>query len=137
MKRETNSFYAGDDIETPIRPGKPVKFDRNDPQSIRGYADKMEEWIDEKELYDVHISAYRAAKQLRLDILRQDLAEENDMNIAQATVLFSAAWDDGHDEGFNSVIDRFEHLVEIVNNFNRAETKPVKKEPTYDVYRRN
>jgi hypothetical protein len=137
MTRKSNSYYAGDDIETPIRPGKPGTFDRNDPQSMRDYADKMESWLNEKESYEVRIRAYRSEVSSRKDELRYDLAEENDMNIAQATVLFDAAWEDSHSEGFSAVIDSFEQLVEIVENFNRSETKPVKKEPTYDVYRRN
>mgnify|MGYP003647059224 CR=1 FL=1 len=130
MTRKSNNYYAGDDIESPIRPPKPGVFDRNDPQSIRDYADRMEAWQIADAAYKVGLNAYRAQRQWRLAILRQDLAEENDMNIAQSTVLFDFAcgdaamdfaWEDGHSEAFSAVIDRFEQLVEIVENFNRAE----------------
>jgi hypothetical protein len=43
--------------------------------------------------------------------------------MAQAGVLFNVAWEDGHSEGFYAVINRFEQLVEIIENFNRAGEK--------------
>jgi hypothetical protein len=121
MTRKTNSYYAGDDIQLPIRTSKPAGlFDRNDPQSLRDYADKMEAWQIVNAEYDLKIVAYRQDIQARQAELRYVLADENYMNIAQATVLFNVAWEDGHSEGFSAVIDRFEELAEIIENFNQA-----------------
>jgi hypothetical protein len=120
MTRKTNSYYAGDDIKMPTRLSKPGTFDRNDPQSLRDHADKIEEWQIVNAEYDLKIVAYRQDIQARKAELRYVLADENYMNIAQATVLFNVAWEDGHSEGFSAVIDRFEELAEIIENFNQA-----------------
>jgi hypothetical protein len=120
MTRKTNSYYAGDDIYLPIRSSKPVKFDHNDPQSLRDHADKMEAWQIGEQALQLEIAAYRRSKQSRRNELHRELANENDISMSKAAVLFAVAWDDGHSEGFNAVIDRFEQLIEIINNFNQA-----------------
>jgi plasmid replication initiation protein len=116
MTRKTNSYYQGDDIVAPVRLSTPQhgKLDRNDPQSLRIEADKMEAWLNEKAMYDAHWRNYQLGLMNRRLELREDLAKENNLNSAQAAVLFTIAWADGHDEGFNSVIDRFEALAETV-----------------------
>tara|TARA_R110000850_G_scaffold19968_1_gene59767 strand:+ start:227 stop:661 length:435 start_codon:yes stop_codon:yes gene_type:complete len=121
MTRKTNSYYAGNDIERPIRTSKPAGlFDRNDPQSLRDYADKMEAWQIVNAEYDLKIVAYRQDIRARQAELCNDLADENDMTVPQASVVFNVAWEDGHSEGFSAVIDRFEELAELIVNFNQA-----------------
>jgi hypothetical protein len=116
MTRKTNSYYQGDDIVAPVRLSTPQhgKLDRNDPQSLRIEAMKMEVWIGKKEVAAKIYRDYKSAVRERRLELREDLAKENNLNSAQAAVLFTIAWADGHDEGFNSVIDRFEALAETV-----------------------
>jgi prepilin-type processing-associated H-X9-DG protein len=120
MTRKTNSYYAGDDIVLPIRTSKPGTFDRNDPQSLREYADQMEAWQIADAAYKIEIVAYRQDIRARQAELCNDLADENEMTVPQASVLFNVAWADGHDEGFSAVIDRFEQLAELIVNFNTA-----------------
>jgi hypothetical protein len=124
MTLKSNNYYAGDDIQRPIRTSKPAGvFDRNDPQSLRDYADKMEAWQIVNAEYDLKIAAYRRSQQSRRNELQRDLGIENNLTMAQAGVLFNVAWEDGHSEGFYAVINRFEQLVEIIENFNRAGEK--------------
>jgi hypothetical protein len=87
---------------------------------MRAYADRMEAWLNEKETYDLRVSVYRASKTARRDELRKQLADENGINMSQAGFLFDVVWEDGCDEGINSVIDRFEGLLEVIENFNKA-----------------
>jgi hypothetical protein len=120
MTLKTISYYAGDDIKMPTRLSKPGTFDRNDPQSLRDHADKIEEWQIVNAEYDLKIVAYRQDIRARQAELCNDLADENDMTVPQASVVFNVAWEDGHSEGFGAVIDRFEELAEIIENFNQA-----------------
>jgi hypothetical protein len=120
MTRKANSYYNGEDIGMPARLKKPTTFDRNNPESMRDYADRMEAWLNEKESYDLRVSVYHASKAARRDELCKQLADENGINMSQASVLFNAALEDGHDEGINSAIDRFEHLVDIIERYNTA-----------------
>lgn len=121
MTLKTNSYYAGDDIQRPIHTSKPsAAFDHNDPQSLRDYADKMEAWQIVNAEYDLKIVAYRQDIRARQAELCNDLADENDMTVPQASVVFNVAWEDGHSEGFSAVIARFEQLAELIVNFNTA-----------------
>jgi hypothetical protein len=124
MTRKTNSYYAGDDLELPVRPAKPSGgFDRNDPQSLRDHADRMEVWQDANDAFGLQIAAHRRSQQSRRNELQRDLGIENNLTMAQAGVLFNVAWEDGHSDGFYAVINRFEQLVEIIENFNQAGEK--------------
>lgn len=118
MTRKLNSYYQGEDIAAPVLLPRPRsgKLDRSDPQSLRIEADKMEVWLNEKAAHDARWRNYRLTLTVRRLELREDLAEENDLNSAQATVLFNIAWEDGHSEGIDSVIDRFEALAETVQH---------------------
>jgi hypothetical protein len=117
MTRKTNSYYAGDDIGIPVRPERPSgAFDRNSAQSLRDQADFVEAY----DSYNRLLKQRRPLVRARREELQRDLANENDMSMEQAAVLFTEAWEEGHSEGFNAVINRFEQLVEIIENFNQA-----------------
>jgi hypothetical protein len=117
MTRKTNSYYAGDDIDFPVRPERPSGgLDRNSAQSLREQADFVEAY----DSYNRLLKQRRTLVRARRNELQRDLANENDMSMEQAAVLFTEAWEEGHCEGFSAVIARFEQLVEIIENFNQA-----------------
>jgi hypothetical protein len=118
MTRKTVSYYAGKDISYPQRPSKPF-LASDDPKVIRAFATDMEKYLLAKEAYTAQSTAYRNSLQSRKNELKRDLANENNMTIAQADVLFNVAWEDGHSEGIESVIARFEQLVEIIYDYNQ------------------
>jgi hypothetical protein len=116
MTRNTTSYYEGRDIVAPVQPKKPSYgvLDRNSPQSLRIEADNLEAWLGKKEIADAERRDYQVAVRERRLQLRDDLGTEHNLNPAQAALLFNIAWADGHDEGIDSVIDRFEELAETV-----------------------
>jgi hypothetical protein len=120
MLRNTNSYYAAEDIKLPARPSKPVTFDHNDPQSLRDHADNMEAWQIAYDAYKLEVARLSDERSLRRNELCSQLAYENNMIVPQASLLFNLAWEDGRPDGVDSVIDRFEQLVELIIHFNLA-----------------
>jgi hypothetical protein len=116
MKRKSNTYYQGDDINTPVRPNSPRhgKLDRNDPGSLRIEADKMEAWLNEKAMHDALWRNYQLAVMNRRLELRDVLGKENNLNSAQAAVLFDIACADGNPHALDSIISRFNQLAKAV-----------------------
>ena len=113
-------YYNGVDLEFPIRPSKPGAFDRNDPQSLRDFADRMEVYNERKDSYTRDLAAYRAKVRDRRDDLKEDLGTSFDLTASQTEVVFAKAWEDGHSGGVSEVINLFGELVDLVEAFNNA-----------------
>lgn len=113
-------YYNGEDIDYPERPSKPGAFDRNDPQSLRDFADRMEVFNERKDSYNQEMVAYRAEVRGRRDDLKEDLGASFDLSAAQTEVVFAKAWEDGHSSGVSEVINLFGELVDFVEAFNNA-----------------
>jgi len=107
-------YYSGVDLEFPIRPSKPGSFDRNDPQNIRDFADRMEAYLERDAEYRTEMVAYRETIKDRKNELCRDLGAQYNMNPAQAQLLFNKAWDDGHSAGIQEVVHNFDDLAQFV-----------------------
>jgi hypothetical protein len=103
MTRNTNSYCAGEDIKSSIRPSKP---DTGETQSLRDHADKMEAL----EALQIDYDAYK------LEVARcaayvgdcTNCHSEHDQRLSR------------HDAFFRDSNERFEQLVEHIINFNQA-----------------
>lgn len=110
-------YYSGDDLRYPDRPQKPVVKNRDDPASIRRYADKLESYYAAADKYRIDKQVYRDTIKERKQELMLDLAAENELSPAQAEVLFYKAWEEGHSGGISEVIDSFTSLVDLIAEF--------------------
>lgn len=117
MPLKSPEYYSGSDIETPVRPTKPMLLDRDDPDQIREYADRMESYHKNKEKYNEGNHEYRKMLSKRRAELVEDLAEEHEITLGQAKAVFEVAWEDGHSSGVGEVIQRFEELVEMAEQY--------------------
>jgi hypothetical protein len=113
-------YYNGVDLEFPIRPSKPGSFDRNDPQNMRDFADRMEAYQERDVEYRADMVAYRAEVRGRRDDLMEDLGRNFDLTSAQTQVVFTKAWEDGHSSGITEVINLFGDFVDLIESFNNA-----------------
>ena len=59
-------------------------------------------------------TAYRAEEQRIVAQLKADLFESWNVSGKKAEMVWDRAWDDGHADGYYSVIDHFEDLVELI-----------------------
>jgi hypothetical protein len=110
-------YFRDEDLLYPNKPHKPV-LGRN-PSAIdaRAYADAMEEYERELEAYKEDRNWYDSQMRHRQQELMDRLRDDHDVSEAQFDLLWNKAWEDGHSEGLQSVVFRFEELYEIASKF--------------------
>lgn len=54
------------------------------------------------------------------DDLNQAIVNETSLNLKQAGFIYSKAWEEGHSEGYYSVIQHAVELMELFNNIERT-----------------
>ena len=111
-------YYGGRDLTAPKMPRKPVRLGLNPTVSqARAYADALEIWEAEMASYREERAAYSDQMNSRLRELEIKLRDEYDITEAQLFVLWNKAYDLGHSEGLNRVVDIFDELYEVASEF--------------------
>jgi hypothetical protein len=110
-------YYSGKNLYCPTKPVKPT-LGRN-PSAIeaRAWADAMEEYESEFEVYLEDLDHYNRSINNRVCELKTRLRDDYDITDSQLGVLWSKAWEDGHDEGLRRVVDIFNELYDIASQF--------------------
>jgi hypothetical protein len=110
-------YYGGKDLNYPNKPTKPRMGSTPTAAEARRYADELEAYeIKLKEYRDIY-DDYTRRLNGRLFELKNRLRDEYAITDEQMHLLWSRAWEDGHDEGLHLVADLFDELYEIASQF--------------------
>lgn len=120
MLKET-AYYEGRDLSYPARPAKPRLMKPDDATAVRAYADELDAYNVATITANAARATYNDLMKGRSDELMADLATEYGLSPAKVSVLYSKAYSDYHSGGLGEVINAFDDLVDLVNEFNSAE----------------
>ena len=111
------AYYEGEDLKYYSKPTKPT-LSRN-PNSVEAlaYAEALADYERELESYKENIAYYTAQKTLRMKELRETIQADYDINEKQFAVLWSAAYENGHSEGIQQVVNRFDGYYDMASAF--------------------
>ncbi len=110
-------YYGGMDLHLPIKPTKPVLGRNADSAEAMAWAEALAEYERELNSYKDDFAYYRAQKGLRLAALQERLRDDYDITTGQSTILWHRAWEDGHSEGLQRVVEIFDELYHIASEF--------------------
>lgn len=100
----------------PNKPRKPSKSDISNSIEARKYADDLEKWEIQMEVYHIELENYRKNKSLIDSTIIEFIKEKVGISIVPEQYrnnLWSKAWEDGHAGGFYEVYLRLNSLIEI------------------------
>lgn len=117
MNKYDYAYYEGEDLKYYSKPIKPT-LGRN-PNSVEAlaYAEALAEYERELESHKENIAYYTAQKNNRMKELRETIQADYDISEAQFFVLWSVAYEDGHSEGLQQVVNRFDEYYEMATAF--------------------
>lgn len=121
------SYYNLEDIDYPVRPGKPkIPTAKDGPEAFREYATKLEEWESLSAEYE---SKLKGIQKLRVERLHEFKEELFSLYAYAGTsretfdVIYQKAWEDGHSDGLYSVVDRVDELCGFVYDIIKSVNK--------------
>lgn len=114
------SYYELEDVDYPVRPGKPkIPTVKDGPEAFREYATKLEEWESLSAEYE---SKRKDIQKLRVERM-QEFKEElyrvyapPEMSEKVFEIIYQKAWEDGHSSGLHSVSDCVDDLCWFVRD---------------------
>lgn len=109
-------YYAGDDLDFPTRPRKPIMPEKPTSTDVRQYADKLEEYEIDFKKYSKLKNEYYEILNTRAVEFRNDIHSEYcpEFSDAAFSVVFNKAWEDGHSEGHYRVVEIVDELTDLV-----------------------
>lgn len=110
-------YYGAHDLLSPMQPTKPQLGRNPSSHDARAFADDLEAYERDLENYKDDLTYYREQKTARLNELKNRLRDDYDISDAQRDVLWRQAWEDGHSESLQRVVDLFESLYEMAAEF--------------------
>ncbi len=110
-------YYGGKDLHYPNKPTKPRLSAAPTAAQARAYADELEAYEIKLKQYRDCYEDYTRSLNGRLFELKTRLRDEYDITEAQMHLLWSRAWEDGHDEGLRRVVEIFDDLYDLVTQF--------------------
>lgn len=121
------SYYELEDVDYPVRPGKPkIPAIKDGPEAFREYATKLEEWESLSAEYE---SKRKDIQKLRVERM-QEFKEELFSLYAYAgtsretfDVIYQKAWEDGHSCGLYSVANCVNELCGFVDDIIKSINK--------------
>lgn len=120
----TNSeldLYSGRDLVYPKRPAKPPVPKNGTSADFIEYAKTLEAYEAEKAAYDKLVDAYNVDMRTRNELFVRELKEyASHINDDSFSILYNAAYEDGHSEGCNGIMYKFESLVELYDKLKAA-----------------
>jgi hypothetical protein len=110
-------YFSARDLRSPTKPAKPILG--RDPTAIeaRAWAEALEEYEREFEAYKENLVWYKNQITTRRNELMTQLRIDYGITEGQFTILWNKAWEDGHSEGLERVVDIFEELYSIARDF--------------------
>ena len=116
------AYYEGEDLKYYSKPTKST-LSRN-PNSVEAlaYAEALADYERELESYNDSCVYNGAQKNNRMNQLRETIQADYDISEAQFFVLWSVAYEDGHSEGLQQVVNRFDEYYEMASAFAALES---------------
>lgn len=108
-------------IPYPDRPSKPIlaRIAKGHVSSkdARAYADALEQWEKDMEVFREAEKVYRQADHLLQVQFQNDVLKENGLgNHPKADKVYALAWEEGHANGYREVALWVEKLAELVKD---------------------
>lgn len=112
-------YYSGKDLTLPKHPKRPTLAPKHTSQDARDYADAMEHFESAMVNYHAEISDYNTKSRAREQGLWDTLRDVNDLNEKQFKLLLNFAWEEGHSEGLQRVVELFNEYEDLTRQFVR------------------
>ena len=111
------AYYEGADLKYYSKPIKPT-LGRN-PNSVEAlaYATALDDYERQFDSYKESCAYNEAQKTLRMKELQETIQADYDINEKQFAVLWGPAYEDGHSEGLNQVVNRFDEYYDMASAF--------------------
>lgn len=112
------SYYELEDVDYPVRPGKPkIPTIKDGPEAFREYATKLEKWESlsaeyESKLKDIQKIRVERMQEFKEELYRMYAPPELSEKVFE--VIFEQAWEDGRHSGLHSVVERVDELGDFV-----------------------
>ena len=110
-------YFNGNHLLPPIKPTKPRLKKDHTPAAARSYADDLEQYEKEIEIYQDNLSYYRAQKNMCLKEFQDRLRDDYDLTEAQMFVIWHKAWEHGHSAGLSEVYHYFDEFYDMASEF--------------------
>jgi hypothetical protein len=116
-------YHAGVDIEYPFRPKRPTL--KSNPTSVDAlaYANALAEYETAFAEYNEEISIINREKTARMSNLKGRMQKDYCLNDMQFEILWTAAWESGHDHGLAEVASHFDDFYDLVTRWESASSQ--------------
>lgn len=112
-------YYSGIDLTYPSKPKRPILAPKHTIEAALAYAAALVDYEAALVTYHAEISTYNTKTQLREQELKDTLGLDYDINDKQFNLLWNFAWEAGHSEGLQRVVELFNEYEDLTNQFVR------------------
>jgi hypothetical protein len=117
MNKYDYAYYEGADLKSYSKPIKPRLGRRPNSVEALAYAEALAEYERELESYKEHMEYYNQQRDGRMNQLHEAIQVDYDINPKQFAWLWSAAYENGHSEGLQQVVNRFDEYYNMASAF--------------------
>lgn len=111
------SYYELEDVDYPVRPGKPkIPTAKDGPEAFREYATKLEKWESlsaeyESKLKDIQKLRVERMQEFKEELYRMYAPAELSEKVFE--IILEKAWEDSSSNGLHSVVDSVDELCDF------------------------
>lgn len=112
------SYYELEDIDYPVKPGKPkIPSVKDGPEAFREYATKLEKWESLSAEYESKLKGIQKIRVERMQELKEELYRvyaPPELGGKVFEIILEKAWEDSRSNGLHSVVDSVDELCGFV-----------------------